>query len=267
LVGGEGRRAELAALCYDRDMIRTRDFFLFLICVAFLIVAIGFQVTQSRTAFLDMSQGMPQFRGGEGEPISAELVIVEDTRGARIARLREMVGAIATPPVSEIVVSEEVATSTTTAEQTTSSKAVLCPQYQTYARPWSTTGLTSVEREGVRIFHEGTQALADGELGVIRIILPVRQFASVNTSCIPSDVIGIALDGSLIRNNEQGLYGVFGENTHIGFALDGFPIYGASTAVTDSCGGTTVATEYHYYLSLDREFILGCFAAAPTLLP
>ena len=58
--------------------------------------------------------------------------------------------------------------------------------------------------------------------------LPVRNIPSGGTTCISTDVIGIATDGSLIRNNEAGVYGIFGANTLVGWALDGFPIYGSS---------------------------------------
>jgi hypothetical protein len=78
--------------------------------------------------------------------------------------------------------------------------------------------------------------------------------------------VGVAKDGSLIRNNEARLYGIFGEQTLVGYALDGFPIYGISESVVDACGGVSVAGQYRYQLSVERENIINCFAAKPIAL-
>ena len=83
-------------------------------------------------------------------------------------------------------------------------------------------------------------------------------------TCLYSDVVGIAQDGSLIRNNEVGLYSVFGSDTLIGYALDGFPIYGKIKESGDKCGGSVVNGQYRYSLSDQREFILNCFSAPPV---
>ena len=86
-------------------------------------------------------------------------------------------------------------------------------------------------------------------------------------SCLSSDIVGIALDGSLIRNGEHTLYSIFGAETLVGYALDGFPIYGAIGApVTDNCGGTAMAGEYRYYLSSERTGVIGCFSGESVTL-
>jgi hypothetical protein len=85
-------------------------------------------------------------------------------------------------------------------------------------------------------------------------------------SCVASDVIGIATDGSLIRNNEVGAYGVFGGGTLVGYALDGFPIYGVSEQKADICGGAMVGGQYRYVISSERATIINCFAGAPVAL-
>ena len=80
----------------------------------------------------------------------------------------------------------------------------------------------------------------------------------------PSDVIGIALDGSLIKNNEYSLYSIFREETLIGYALDGFPIYGQSEVSTDECGGILADNQYRYYLSKERKAVLYCYSGTPV---
>ena len=95
----------------------------------------------------------------------------------------------------------------------------------------------------------------------------LRTWPSGTTSCLPSDVIGIALDGSLIRNNEAALYTVFGGETLIGYALDGFPIYGMTPLLaTDRCGGVQIDGNYRYVLQPDRPGLITCFAGAPITL-
>ena len=96
------------------------------------------------------------------------------------------------------------------------------------------------------------------------IQLPLRSVPLGTASCLPTDVVGIAKDGSLIRNSEVTLYAVFGADTLIGYALDGFPIYGARSGVAlDECGGTGAIGQYRYYLEAERGYILNCFASEP----
>jgi hypothetical protein len=79
-------------------------------------------------------------------------------------------------------------------------------------------------------------------------------------------VVGIARDGSLIRNSDAELYAVFGPEVLIGYLLDGFPLYGASNLPTDACGGAEIGGSYRYYLSPKRDWVISCFTAAPGSL-
>jgi hypothetical protein len=79
-------------------------------------------------------------------------------------------------------------------------------------------------------------------------------------------VIGITIGGSLIRNNEVGVYGVFGGDTLVGYALDGFPIYGTSGQKTDICGGGMIGGQYRYMISSSRGTIINCFAGTPVAI-
>jgi hypothetical protein len=67
---------------------------------------------------------------------------------------------------------------------------------------------------------------------VLQLPLP---FGPQGKTCLSYDVVGVALDGSLIRNNEHSLYQVFGSETLIGYALDGFPIYGLNKSSAARC--------------------------------
>ena len=79
-------------------------------------------------------------------------------------------------------------------------------------------------------------------------------------------MVGVALDGSLIRNTEYPVYAIFGSESLIGYALDGFPMYGLSTDVVDQCGGKSVDGQYGYYLRPDQTVVLDCFFGKPVSL-
>ena len=109
----------------------------------------------------------------------------------------------------------------------------------------------------------GTEVVVEKD---ILVQLPVRSAPLSDTRCLKQDVVGIATDGSLIRNTEVGLYGIFGPDTLIGYALDGFPIYGSGRNNTDMCGGYMSPTGYRYQLSADQETMIYCFSGIPVSL-
>ena len=118
----------------------------------------------------------------------------------------------------------------------------------------------------VTVTHDGNKVSYGSELGLL-LEINKRSISAGGKQCLGQDVVGVALDGSLIRNGEYGLYGVFGESTQIGYALDGYPIYGLNNSQpTDACGGATVDGSYRYYLSSSRPGVLGCFTATPVTL-
>jgi hypothetical protein len=142
-----------------------------------------------------------------------------------------------------------------------------CPNYATYTSLWTAQGITFGVAEGTRVVSRLVEAesVPVGTAQEVLLQLPLYPIPG-SPACLGTDVVGIAHDGSLIKNNEVGLYGVFGEQTLIGYALDGFAIYGMSEQATDICGGVVAQGEYRYYLSDTRETILNCFTATPVAL-
>jgi len=196
----------------------------------------------------------------------------EVPRVSRLAELRAKVAGFVMPPAPVVVETPEVVL--VTESPVVASTVKLCGNYQPINPAWYPTGLKFEVVEGARLVYRATDKVFVDEFGIeatvpdqeVIVQLPLRSAPQLSKSCIPTDVVGIALDGSLIRNHEHTLYRVFGEGTLIGYALDGFPIYGISTRKTDECGGVTMAAGYGYVLSAEREGVLGCFSGAPISL-
>lgn len=261
-------------------MFRTRDFILIFTSVVFLLLAIG-----STTLF-------QHFSGAESESAIKLVnnddkeygVVVEATETiSREERLLDMKSKIAasgdtslSAPEPEVLepVEDEV-----DSDQAPVAVINLCSDYHSFSKVWPIAIKFEVA-EGARIaFTESlvkkeiapatataSAVVADEVVKNILLQLPINPVISANSFCIKSDVIGVAQDGSLIRNNEVGLYSVFGDSTLIGYALDGFPIYGVSETTGDTCGGAMVNGQYGYYLSKEREVVINCFKGTPTNL-
>jgi hypothetical protein len=252
-------------------MVRTRDFVLFLLTVAFLLLAIvGTELWQSWRSMPVLSSWFTEV------PVetdySAEVPSEEDNRARRLAVLREKVMERLRGTEPESVVEEVVATTSesTPAAATTSPVAAVkkCSSYQALSIPWNAKTILQENREGVRVYFERglPDTISSTTPETIRGVIPLRTWALPTSSCLPTDVIGIALDGSLIRNDEIALYTVFGPDTVVGYSLDGFPMYGPSQRATDSCGGVLVGGAYRYVLDAKRPGLITCFAAVPTRL-
>jgi hypothetical protein len=259
-------------------LFRTRDFLLFLLTIAFLVIGIA------STIGIDLSVARQQaalvsFNQDSGEQVIYQAVLPEaapDTRLSRIAELKDKVGAFLKLNKDVLVAIEEEVPVEEVVDTADLGRIQTCSSYGPLSINWSPSNLTFEIVEGARIVYREAPALAPVPTSTstealpvfaardVVLQLPLRSAPLANKTCLSTDVVGIALDGSLIRNAEQGLYGVFGETTLVGYALDGFPIYGQSSQATDSCGGSMTAGEYRYYLSSEREGVLGCFSGVPT---
>ena len=95
------------------------------------------------------------------------------------------------------------------------------------------------------------------------ISMPVYPPIQSEVSCIPSAVVGVTANGSLLLNQDASSYFGASEKELIGFARDGFPIYGPYKGEVDTCGGYLHPEGYRYTLAKDRDFVLGCFVGSP----
>jgi len=259
-----------AGLCYDRAMFRTRDFILLFSAIMFLVVAIGTTLIGQSWSSSDPA-GFAVEAENDVEYLAMVAGSEEISRAERIAQMRAKISqqALLSEDLTNEVVGEEsletVVATSSSEDVVTQTEAVQCPAYRLYANFWDARSLSLVENEGAYLLARGY--ISSTSVPEVVLQLPARTAPSGNPSCLPSNVIGIANDGSLIRNDETGLYSVFGSETLIGYALDGFPIYGVGVGATDACGGLVVAGAYRYQLRSDGETIINCFAAAPVVLP
>ncbi len=254
-------------------MVRTRDFVLLMLAIGFLLIAIvGTEVWHSW-------RSVPLLASWWGAPVTeveyvGEVPVEPDTRASRLEVLRtkvaERLGGSEEPvpePVEATATTSPVTEPAATSSVTTKSVQT-CAGYSTVSIPWTPQTILQENREGVRVYFERglPDPLSSTTPELVRAVVPLRSWPAAPGTCIPTDVIGIAMDGSLMRNNELALYTVFGPDTLVGYSLDGFPIYGPSNVATDSCGGAMVGGVYRYVLSAERPGLLTCFAATPARL-
>lgn len=255
-------------------MFRTRDFLLLFTIIVFLVGAIGVTIfDQWQADRTDIAVPVAVQPTASSSDLILTGSVPGDVEGERIERLNRMREKVAAVDFgSEIPDSAVEPTITTTTPMSTDDDAsdefdstgvITCAEYAPYLGFWDSRGATVAVREGAviveRTFESGPVALLQ---------LPVRSLPAATPTCISTDVIGVANDGSLIRNDESLLYSIFGAETRIGYSLDGFPIYGLSSVRGDVCGGRVDETgQYRYELSGERTTVINCFAGAPAQLP
>jgi hypothetical protein len=215
----------------------------------------------------------------EPEGYTASVVNGEEvSRDERIASLRKKIIALGNLGVAaqqEVIPDSPVPT----ADETTTGPVVekRCGDYTAGGVGWNSAGVLLEEVEGARLVYRETKSVAmastssssSSSATIIREILaqlPIRSIPAVSQSCVASDVVGISKNGALIRNTQVAGYGSFGGDILVGYALDGFPIYGATEKRTDICGGLMEDGQYRYQISNTRDTIITCYAGTPITL-
>lgn len=252
-------------------MVRTRDFVLFLLTAVILLLAIAGTELWHSWRSLPLVSSFLEADSGEVD-YGADVPVVADDRAGRLETLRakvvERLGThtVATREPDPLPTEPTPVPAATTTTPTEVATVKTCAGYRTLSVPWTPQQIIAENREGARVYFERglPNPLSSTTPENIRAVIPLRSWPSGSVACLPTDVIGIATDGSLIRNNELALYTVFGGESLIGYALDGFPIYGPSKVATDACGGVIVGGQYRYVLDAERPGLITCFAASPS---
>lgn len=191
-----------------------------------------------------------------------QAVDINQKKKERLDQLSKKIAELDISKITEEEVIAEVVDKDEQNDQNESSvtSIQLCSGYRVHNGPWSSSGLKFEVVEGARLLtREG------GVVPEVILQLPIYTNSLENRKCLETDVVGIAMDGSLIRNSDYTVYSIFGSETIIGYALDGFPIYGLSNDIkSDICGGVQSGGGYGYYLSEDREGVIACFSGNPV---
>ncbi len=256
-------------------MFRTRDFILVFTTAFFLVIAIGVTTLHQFLRSPVASTGELRPSTSLIEDYTVETTHSESSREAAIESLRNKI-TVNTPVISMPETTSESSEPVIedVAQEPSSDAQQLCSGfYNVSSVAWVPQDTYWQQVEGARILFErpyvevpSTAITSSSSLQVkdiARLQLPLVTIPVSNPACIPTDVVGVALDGSLMRNGEASLYSVFGSETIIGYALDGFPIYGVSTERSDLCGGRIVSGQYRYELSSKRATLLNCFSGTP----
>lgn len=206
----------------------------------------------------------------ENEPTISSVVPIseEDTRAQRLADLRKKIAAsgvqtITMPEVAEDTVVEIQDDDVVLAE-------ILCGNtYEPFGGQWDPARVSFDNRDSRLVLVDNFAEVASigtttasSSIEILYTFPPQNIFAS-QQRCISSEVIGVAQDGSLIRNDEAVIYKLFDAGTLIGYALDGVPIYGKSDEPLDRCGGLVKNGAYRYQLSEDRGTMINCYSQTP----
>lgn len=247
-------------------MVRTRDFLLVLVIVAFLLIAIVFSFIKNTAGpVADNSVDTTIFKEADDLVIQAEVAKEKIAKEDVLAQWREKLKDYVPKKTEEVIVADA---GSEMLDMDISSSSVLntvvrCPSFSLNTKIYPRLYLHEVE--GVRLVTNS--ALEGDASAVVLAVLPIKTVSAGVPTCLASDVIGVATNGLPIKLNDSALYSVFGEETLIGYALDGFPIYGQTkTKNLDRCGGVLTAEGYRYYLSTERETVIQCYSGQPVTI-
>lgn len=267
-------------LCYDSIMIRTRNFFLVILFLAFLLGGIVLTLwftsdTKTTTSYRDM------LFGTDTATMTAEVATPADDKQSRLEALRKKLATFTNvamaPTPSEVEPEPNVAATSTESNEPDGSAVVAtvqrCANYRSVNVPQLTGGLTYQEAGGQRTFFvtetvagdASSTALATNQKVVFT--LPLRSASLGVKDCLTADIVAVTPTGLPIRNSDVAAYSGSGESTLIGYTIDGLTLFGKTSSIdTDECGGATVGGVYRYYVSPERKTLINCFVAIPVAL-
>ncbi len=258
-------------------MIRTRDFVLFVVVVLFLLSGISGtlvrdQASSPEPVSVALQPGM-ETEGAAATPVAT--IDYEANRERLLARMRESSVTIEPAPS----VTTDADTARVTATTSDSNQVTAGPQYCLYPDDtlpyigrWPLTGADVAVLEGARIAYTdttatlsetGSSSLDTERIRTVFLTLPINPQRTSSTNCLPSEVVGVTPAGILIFNNDVRSYRGLQANQLVGYARDGFPIYGPYDGETDVCGGYAHPAGYRYTVGTDRDYLIGCYQGAP----
>lgn len=251
---------------------------LFLLCVGIA----GTIIIEKRIELFTQTPPVFDFDMSASTTFSASADKKQETREANRERLRKALALnetliVPSPSVESSPVEQDALTNNEETESDTSVTLQKCPTFadgSAQSRAWPLSDIFVIVKEGsrsvVHITEESTQGTATTSSSTpsiaIETLLEMKSFPVVQgaSACIESELVGITTAGSLMFNGDASLYHTRSSEELLGYARDGFPIYGSYAGVTDSCGGYAHPQGYRYSISAERNFVIGCYSGTPA---
>ena len=266
-------------------MIRTRDFLLYLVVLVFLLLVITFTVKSYPKGISNSadSKSAPQFLVGSKLQTDSNFEQLDRDKNLTNLRAKLAQGTELNDVPKPILTSIDTPTSTLV-DATDNDEEILdenkriqkfCSailSHEDVLANWNAKQASlSVQGERRLLIGKESKIVTVGSttsevlVDQVYLDLPVKPFRGLSANCLDSDVIGVTLEGTLIKNSDTWKFRNFSSDKLLGYAKDGIPIYGQGIdeAVLDSCGGYDNGFEYRYYLREKELFMLACFAADP----
>jgi len=258
-------------------MLRTRDLILFILVLFFLVTAITATVVRSTAT---SSVNVVAFNDADitsGLEATASEVVLD--RQSVIDRLRSKLQN-STERIEPSASVEESPEEEVVPEDGIGLQRCLYPDDALAMVPrWPLSGVQVKVQEGARAVFlietavvptvSGGTASSTKSEEVITTITPLLQLPiapqkQTVSACVPSEVVGVTSGGILMFNGDVNSYRKISEQSLIGYARDGFPIYGVYEGEVDQCGGYEHLLGYRYTISTERDYIIGCYVGTPA---
>lgn len=241
-------------------MIRTKDLLLFVIVLGFLTLLIV--MTIARDMARDGVNEKTILDAGALVDYDGVIETEEIDRMSLIARLRTQLAAGDVIEASPSVEEDNIDNEDVAEAMPEVGKLDRCPLAHAFlSGRWPTSGVALTTTAEARLLTY-TPA-GSGAPTQLLLSLPLSPSKAAGAACPTSDVVGVTLSGAPLTSASVQAYAAAGPDTLIGYALDGFPIYGPQTGPTDECGGYESVTGYRYAIVPEEGTVLRCFTGIP----
>jgi len=261
-------------------MLQTKDFFLFILTLLFLLLAIAVTLQPSR------SSGLLADAVSFSDPSESYVAVNADPgidRNSIVDRLRSQISdsdLIWRQP--EIPDSGSLTDSVAAVVSTSTDADITCVDYTDdilAAVTWPQDALVREQGGLIEVYvNESVVGTTTQVVGTTTTIVAtttvvtevvwskLKQLQAGESQCAASTYIGVAVDGTLLRNDAVAAYATTPTDTLIGYARDGVPIYGVYTGEVDACNGYQHPSGYRYVLTPFSTEFIGCFSNPPQPL-
>jgi len=251
-------------------MVRTRDLVLFILCLFVLFLAILVTLpgrSGGSLTTLDFSEGAPV-----SEEATAPTSEAPDY-ASNIDRLKALIasGKVTVTPQPDTFLDDIPETETDVPVP----PAVPAVSYCLFADDtlpfisvWPQQGTSLAVAGGMRLFTATETITPVGSTTPEQVVkqllaMPVAPVRLASPACVPSAIVGVTQSGAPVFNENASVWAGVAAGTLIGYARDGFPIYGRYDGEVDACGGYMAPDGYRYTIGANRSYVIGCYAATP----